>query len=104
MKSCAKGTEAVSSEHNVGTPCFFSIFTIRKNSMKDLVKKEYSRVEVTNLLLSHHYKPTIMKVVSEYFDVYVKGDLPRVQLPKERRVFPRTELEIILPKELREAF
>ena len=72
--------------------------------MKDPGKSEYSRVEVTSLLLSHQYKPTVMKSVSHYFDVYVKEGVSPVQLPKDLKVFRYTELETLLPRELLEGF
>lgn len=64
------------------------------------MKTNFSRTEVTNVLLSSGYRPTIMKDVSEFFDVYLKEGKPRVQLPKTMRVFPQSELQVILPKEL----
>lgn len=64
------------------------------------MKVNYTRAEVTDLLLTNGYKPTILKDVSELFDVYTKPGKPRVQLSKTTKVFQRSQLKIILPKEL----
>jgi hypothetical protein len=64
------------------------------------MKSQYSRIEVTNLLLEEGYKPTVMKDVSDFFDVYTKLGKSRIQLNKKTKYFQRSELLVILPKEI----
>jgi hypothetical protein len=64
------------------------------------MKSQYSRAEVTNFLLDEGYRPTVMKDVSEFFDVYTKPGKSRIQLNKKTKYFQRTELLVILPKEI----
>jgi len=64
------------------------------------MKIQYTRAEITDLLLKHSYKPTVMKDVSDHFDVYIKPGKPRVQLSINKKVFQKSELLIILPKEV----
>lgn len=61
------------------------------------MKSKYARTEVTDILLKNGYKPTIIKGVSDHFDVYTKAGNPRIEIDKMKKVFLRQELQVILP-------
>lgn len=64
------------------------------------MKANFTRTEITDLLLNNGFKPTVLKDVSQTYDVYVNGGKQRVQLLKTTKVFQRSQLISILPKDL----
>jgi hypothetical protein len=64
------------------------------------MKNNFTRIEITSVLLSNEFKPIVQKDVSETYDVYEKKGRPIVKLPKSLKVFQRSQLKTILPSDL----
>lgn len=63
------------------------------------MKAQYTRAEITDLLLKNGFKPIVTKE-SHVYDMYEKKGLSKVRLLANTKVFQKALLLQILPKEL----
>lgn len=65
------------------------------------MKAQYTRAEITDLLLRNGFKPIVTKE-SDTYDIYEKKGQPKVRLLASAKVFNVSLLKQILPAELKD--
>lgn len=63
------------------------------------MKSQFTRAEITALLLNNGFKPTVTKE-SGVYDIYTRKGLQKVRLLATAKVFSVSLLKQVLPKEL----
>ena len=66
------------------------------------MKAQYTRAEITDLLLRNGFKPAVTEE-SDTYDIYEKKGHPKVRLLATAKVFNVSLLKQILPYELRDS-
>lgn len=65
----------------------------------NFMKTQYTRTEITDILLKNGFKPCVTKE-SDVYDIYEKKGVSKVRLLANTKIFQKTLLLQILPKEL----